>query len=70
MKQLDELEAGILGKHSKNNSGAWRAGVRYAIQRVREEIEIWYPMKPELVQTGEICDQCHYPRLRPDLINK
>jgi hypothetical protein len=70
MKQLDELEAEVLGKQSKNNSDAWRAGVRYAIQRVREEIEVWYPMIPELVHTCEMCDECNYPRLRPDLIAK
>ena len=61
---LKKLESEVMGPSSDNNSAAWKAGARYALQRVREEtISV-----DALQQTIEVCETCEYPRLRPDLL--
>jgi len=36
---LNKVEAEVQGPSSDNNSASWKAGARYALQRVREELE-------------------------------
>lgn len=63
---LDRLESEVQGPSSDNNSAAWKAGARYALQRVREETE----GVDAIQRTSEICKVCDYPRLRPDLLKQ
>jgi hypothetical protein len=40
---LQKVEAEVHGPSSDNNSASWKAGARYALQRVREEVLAYKP---------------------------
>jgi hypothetical protein len=40
---LKKIEDELQGPSSDNNSAAWKAGGRYALQRVREEVLAYKP---------------------------